>query len=137
MPQILSIFATYNLTIMAKHNILGIEGEETAADYMKRHGYTILDRNWRCGHKELDIVAVKDDTIVFVEVKTRTDNGWGNPEDAVDLKKIRHIVRSADAYLRLNMIDMNVRFDIISVVYHDGNFNLNHIEEAFYPPLEQ
>ena len=121
---------------MAEHNILGLEGEERAAEYMKRQGYTILDRNWRCGHKELDMVAVKDGTIVFVEVKTRTGGEWGDPQDAVDLRKIRRIVRSADAYLRLKMIDLDVRFDIISVVLHNGNLNLEHIEEAFYPPLE-
>lgn len=121
---------------MAEHNILGLEGEEMAAEYMKRQGYTILDRNWRCGHKELDMVAIKDGTIVFVEVKTRTGGEWGDPQDAVDLRKIRRIVRSADAYLRLKMIDLDVRFDIISVVLHNGNLNLEHIEEAFYPPLE-
>lgn len=121
---------------MAEHNILGLEGEEMAAEYMKRQGYTILDRNWRSGHKELDMVAVKDGTIVFVEVKTRSGSEWGNPEDAVDMRKIRRIVRSADAYLRLKMIDMDVRFDIISVISNNGNLNLEHIEEAFYPPLE-
>ena len=121
---------------MAKHNILGKEGEEMAAGYLEQEGYTVLDRNWRCGHKELDLVVTRDDTIVFVEVKTRTGTEWGDPEDAVTDRKIRRIVNSADAYIRLNRIDMDVRFDIISIVSEGGGFKVEHIEQAFLPPVE-
>ena len=121
---------------MAKHNILGKEGEEMAAGYLEQEGYTILDRNWRCGHKELDLVVTRDDTIVFVEVKTRTGTEWGDPEDAVTDRKIRRIVNSADAYIRLNRIDMDARFDIISIVLEGGEFKVEHIEQAFLPPVE-
>lgn len=121
---------------MAKHNILGKEGEEMAARYLEQEGYTVLDRNWRCGHKELDLVVTRDDTIVFVEVKTRTGTEWGDPEDAVTDRKIRRIVNSADAYIRLNRIDMDVRFDIISIVSEGGGFKVEHIEQAFLPPVE-
>ncbi|MBO4724571.1 MAG: YraN family protein [Bacteroidaceae bacterium] len=120
---------------MAKHNILGHEGEDLAADYLVRHGYTILDRNWRCGHKELDLVATKDNTMVFVEVKTRTGTEWGYPQDFIDDRKIRRIVNSADAYLRFNQIDMDVRFDIVSIVTENGEFRIEHIEQAFFPPI--
>ena len=121
---------------MAKHNILGHEGEDVAAQYLREHGYTIQDRNWHCGHKDLDLVVTKDDVIVFVEVKTRTGTDWGNPQDFVDDRKIRSIVHSADAYIRFNQINMEVRFDIISVVADRGEFKVEHIEQAFFPPME-
>ena len=121
---------------MAKHNILGHNGEDIAADYLERHGYTILDRNWRCGHKELDLVVIKQGIVVFVEVKTRTSTDYGDPQDFVDDRKIRRIVNSADAYIRFRCIDMDVRFDIISIVVDGDDFIVEHIEDAFLPPVE-
>ena len=121
---------------MAKHNILGKKGEDLAADYLEQHGYIIRDRNWHCGHKDLDLVVTKDNTVVFVEVKTRTGNEWGDPRDFVTERKIRRIVMSADAYLRFNQVDMDVRFDIVSIVEKEGEFKVEHIKQAFYPPIE-
>ena len=121
---------------MAKHNVLGKQGEEYAAQYLEKEGYEILDRNWMSGHKDLDIVAVKDNTLVFVEVKTRSSMDWGDPEDAVTDQKIRSIVHSADAYIRYNCLDMDVRFDIISIVTDDEGYTVEHIKEAFFPPVE-
>ena len=121
---------------MAKHNILGHEGEDIAAKYLEQKGYAVLDRNWRCGHKDLDLVVTKDNVVVFVEVKTRTGTEWGDPVDAVTDRKIRRIVNSADAYIRFNQIDMDARFDIVSIVVEDGEFKVEHIEQAFYPPVE-
>lgn len=120
---------------MAKHNILGHKGEDLAAEYLERHGYTIHDRDWHCGHKDLDLVVIKDNTIVFVEVKTRTGTEWGYPQDFVDDRKIRRIVNSADAYLRFYQIDMDVRFDIVSIVAEGETYRVEHIEQAFYPPV--
>ena len=137
MPQIIAKFALQNLTTMAKHNELGKQGEEYAADYLDELGYKILDRNWMCGHKDLDIVATKDGTLVFVEVKTRSSMDWGDPEEAVNEKKIRNLVYAADAYIRYNRLDMDVRFDIISIIMDDtGFYRVEHIEEAFFPPME-
>jgi len=124
------------LTNMAKHLILGQKGEDIAAQYLEQHGYTILDRNWRCGHKDLDLVATKDNIVVFVEVKTRSTIDWGDPFEAVTAQKIRRIVNSADAYIRFNCIDMDARFDIISIVLEYGEFKIEHIEQAFLPPVE-
>jgi putative endonuclease len=118
---------------MAAHNEFGIEGEDKAANYLIREGYTILDRNWRSGHKELDIVAEKDGTLVVAEVKTRTSSKYGNPEDAVTPRKIRNTVLAADAYIRFNRIDLPVRFDIISIL-SNGDV-INHIEDAFRSPV--
>lgn len=95
--------------LMARHNILGLNGESLAASYLQEKGYTILDRNWRSGHKELDLVVRKDSTLVVVEVKTRSSDNFGSPQDAVDERKIRRLVMAADAYVRLNALDLEVR----------------------------
>ncbi len=120
---------------MAAHNELGKMGEELAAVHLSEKGYLIRHRNWRSGHKELDIVAEKDGTLIVVEVKTRTDTNFGTPEEAVTNGKIRRIVSSADAYIRKFAIDMPVRFDLITIVRQEGQPLLTHIEDAFYPPL--
>ena len=120
---------------MAAHNELGKEGEEEAAAYLKAHGYTILHRNWRSGRFELDIVAEKDNELIVIEVKTRRNNEYGLPEEAVTSRKIRHIVSSTDSYLKKYAIDLPVRFDIITVVGSQPPFQIEHIEEAFFPPI--
>ena len=118
---------------MAAHNDFGIVGEDKAVNYLIREGYLILDRNWKSGHKELDIVAEKDETLVVVEVKTRKSNRYGNPEESVTPAKIRNTVLAADAYIRFNRIDLPVRFDIISVL-STGDV-IKHIEDAFRSPV--
>ncbi len=118
---------------MAAHNEFGIEGEDIAVNYLVREGYLVLDRNWRSGHRELDIVAEKDGTLVVVEVKTRKSSKYGNPEEFVTPKKIRNTVLAADAYVRYNRIDLPVRFDIISIL--ESGEVLNHIEDAFRSPV--
>ena len=120
---------------MAKHNDLGKAGENAAVAYLEQKGYLIRNRNWRKGHFELDIVAAKDNELIVIEVKTRSNTLFAEPEDAVDLPKIRRTVRAADAYIRLFQIDSPVRFDIITIVGDEINFKVEHIEEAFYPPL--
>ncbi len=120
---------------MASHNELGIKGEDIAARYLEEAGYTILERNWRCGHKEIDLVARKENLLIIIEVKTRSGTGFGNPEDAVTDKKIRRIVSAADAYLRHGNLELPVRFDIITIIYNNGQVDIRHIEEAFFPPI--
>lgn len=120
---------------MAKHNELGKEGEEEAVRFLTEKGYVIRHRNWHSGKKELDIVAEYNHELVVVEVKTRTDIVFGNPEDAVTDKKIRHIIASTDAYLRKFAVDLPVRFDIITVIGKEAPFKISHIAEAFYPPI--
>ncbi|MBR6285613.1 MAG: YraN family protein [Bacteroidaceae bacterium] len=118
---------------MAKHNILGKDGEDAAVDYLVAHGYTLHERDWRVGHMDLDIIAEKDGEIVFVEVKTRQTDDYGSPEDAVTDKKMRNIINSADFYIKMHEIDRNVRFDIITLIGTKGNFRIEHIIDAFYP----
>ena len=120
---------------MAKHNELGKDVEDAAVAYLEQQGYIIRDRNWRKGHFELDIVAASDCELIVVEVKTRSNTQFAEPEDAVDLPKIRRTVRAADTYMKLFQIDVPVRFDIVTVVGGNGNFKIEHMKEAFYPPL--
>ena len=120
---------------MAAHNKLGKAGEDAATAYLENHDYVIRHRNWRQGHLELDIVAAKDNELIVVEVKTRTDTDIMQPEEAVDILKIRHTVRAADAYIRFFQLDAPVRFDIVTVVGKEGEFKIEHIKEAFYPPI--
>ena len=120
---------------MAAHNEFGIEGEDKAANYLIREGYTILDRNWKSGHKELDIVAEKDGTLVVVEVKTRKSDDYGDPEIAVGKSKQQLLIWAADAYVRKNQLDVDVRFDIVSIVFTDDEPEIEHIEDAFIPSL--
>ena len=120
---------------MAEHNVLGKEGEDAACTFLESKGYIIRDRNWRWRKLELDIVAVYKNTLVVVEVKTRRNNDFGSPEMAVDNAKIKHIVHATDVYLKKYGIDLDVRFDIISITGTNPPFHIEHIEEAFFPPL--
>jgi putative endonuclease len=120
---------------MAQHNLLGKSGEEYAIEYLIGKGYIILDTNWVSGKLELDIVASHDNVLVVVEVKTRRDAEYTYPEEAVTEKKIRNIVRATDAYLRTKDFDLDVRFDIISIVGKEPPYQIEHIEDAFVAPL--
>ncbi|MCD8309867.1 MAG: YraN family protein [Prevotellaceae bacterium] len=120
---------------MATHNALGRAGEDAAAAYLEREGYTIRHRNWRKNHLELDIVAMKEGELVVVEVKTRSDNACKEPHEAVDSRKIRRLVIAADAYMKHYALDATVRFDIITAVGGEGGFHIEHIPSAFYPPM--
>lgn len=119
---------------MATHNDLGQWGEQTAAEYLERNGLRIVERNWRDRHRDIDIVAIDADTLVFVEVKTRRDTVFASPETAVDRKKIRSICTAANKYVKLKGIDLPVRFDIVTVVGTPGeSYKIDHIEDAFMP----
>ncbi|MCF0255528.1 YraN family protein [Bacteroides heparinolyticus] len=120
---------------MATHNLLGTAGEDAVAEYLKENGYAILHRNWRKNHLELDIVATRDDELIIVEVKTRRNTDYIEPQDAVNWQKIRRIVIAADAYIKHFGIDASVRFDIITAVGQPGAFRIEHIKDAFYPPM--
>ena len=123
---------------MARHNELGKWGEQYAADYLQSIGYDIIERDWRVGHRDIDIIARTGDgtTVVFVEVKTRTSDVVTKPDDAVDIKKIRNIGYAANNYIKTKGIVDEVRFDIISIIGNNKeNAQLEHIIEAFNPCL--
>ena len=118
---------------MAKHNELGKRGEELAAQYLTEKGYEILERNWRNIHKEIDIIAKDGETLVIVEVKTRKSDDHGEPDLAVTRQKQTRLIYAANAYIFKYNLDINTRFDIISIVFKDGNPVIEHIEDAFLP----
>ena len=120
---------------MARHNELGKLGELVAARYLMNEGYIILARNWRCNHLEIDIVCKKDNVIAFVEVKTRSTNFFGEPEDAIDRKKIRNLINAATIYIGRNHKHSSgeFRFDIISVVGKCEPFKITHFPDAINP----
>lgn len=120
---------------MATHNLLGKAGEDAAVAYLTEKGYSIRHRNWRNKHWELDIVAAKDDELVVVEVKTRSNTQFARPEEAVNMQKIKRIVSAADAYIKEYGIDMPVRFDIIAITGNKNKFHIAHIPEAFHSPI--
>ena len=120
---------------MSEHIELGKKGETAAIEYLKSRGYKILEMNWRTRHKEIDIIALDKDEIVFIEVKTRKNNYFGDPEEAVNLKKQRFLINAAEHYIITNKIDLEVRFDIISVISNGNKHNINHIKEAFCPGI--
>lgn len=106
----------------------GDRGEAQAAEYLTKKGCTILHRNYCIRGGEVDIVYRDDDTIVFCEVKTRSQSRFGTPAEAVDIRKQRCICRAAlDYAYKKNCIDENIRFDIIEVM----NDRINHIKGAF------
>ena len=120
---------------MAQHNDFGQISEDRAAAYLMARGYTIRDRNWRVGHKEIDIIAQKDGVIAIVEVKARKSDRYGDAIEAVTDQKIHHLVSAAHAYVRYHRIDLPIRFDIITVVGTEPPYKIEHIPDAFYPPL--
>lgn len=120
---------------MAKHNETGKKGEAIAIEFLTNKGYAILNTNWIFEKKELDIVAEKDDFLVIVEVKTRTSDYFELPKQAVSASKIRNIVSATHEYILQYDIKKEVRFDIISIVLYPKHHTLEHIEDAFFPPV--
>lgn len=113
---------------------LGREGEELAVKYLQNKGYYILDRNWHNrGHKELDIIARKDETIVFVEVKTRKSNSLTSPMSAITYDKRRRITLAAQSYILCNRYNQPFRFDVIGIVGYGESAVIEHVENAFPP----
>jgi len=120
---------------MSEHIKLGKRGELIAVDYLKSRGYKILEMNWRTKHKEIDIIALDKKEIVFIEVKTRKNDYFGDPEEAVNLKKQKFLINAAENYIISNKIDLEARFDIISILTEGNKYNINHIKEAFCPGI--
>jgi len=120
---------------MAEHNEIGKRGEELAAGLLEAKGYHILDRNYRYQKAEVDMVALmlEPGELVFVEVKTRTSDLWGQPEEAVTDAKKKLIIKAADAYVyERQLFTVPVRFDIIAVSLADpDNPVMHHMEDAF------
>lgn len=113
---------------------LGKKGEEFALIYLLDRGYEILEVNWQKQHLEIDLIAQKDDILVFVEVKSRSSEEYGQPESFVDPKKQKHLFRAANLYYEHSGSRLEARFDIISVLFLKNNaYKIEHLPDAFYP----
>lgn len=121
---------------MASHNDLGKWGEDLAVELLLKAGYAIAERNWRLGSYEIDIIAIKDEFVVFVEVKTRS-NIDEDPFDAIDRRKISHMAASANAYIQHTDQHRVPRFDVIGVRgTPEAEYAVEHIPDAFWPSLK-
>ena len=115
---------------------IGDKGEEIAVAFLKKKGYKILNRNWRTGKLEIDIIAQLKDLIIFIEVKTRARKDFELPSDLFTIGQQKRIVSASHDYLLSNDIDLEARFDLIIIVLDNPNSEIiEHIEEAYYPTL--
>jgi putative endonuclease len=112
---------------------VGREGEDKGVGYLREKGWTILERNYRAERGEIDIVALDGDVLVFVEVKTKRHNSFGEPESWVDQRKQMQIGKVAQAYIQQhNIYDKDCRFDVIGIVNCGQNIEIRHIKDAFW-----
>lgn len=113
---------------------IGDEGEDLAAAYLESKGYTILERNYFFEHAEVDIVAYDEISIVFVEVKFRSNTHFGEPEDHISDEKMTYVFKAAEAWLYERKMDRSpVRFDVISIVRKNNEApQIKHFEDAFW-----
>ena len=117
---------------MAQHNQLGKKGEQLAVDYLLKNDYSIIERNFRFDKAEVDIIAQKGNILAIIEVKTRSTTDFGNPQDFVKPGQIKRLVKAVDEYITVKKLDVEVRFDIIAIVKEGKNYNITHLENAFY-----
>ena len=116
---------------MAEHYELGKKGEQLAVNYLINKGYKIVERNWRFQKAEIDIIATKDKTLISVEVKTRSTNDFGSPQDFVNKKKIKLMVSAMNEYILNKDLDTELRFDIIAITKDKSSFDIEHFKDAF------
>lgn len=117
---------------MAQHNDTGKQGEEEAVRYLREKGYEIMTRNYRYQHAEIDLIVKKGKILAFVEVKTRTNLSYGNPEEFVSYTKAKLVMKAAEQYIFARDWQGDVRFDIVAVTVAGSELRIKHIEDAFY-----
>lgn len=108
---------------------IGGRGEDIAMQWLRERGFHIVERNWRIGHYEIDIIAQHYDTLHFVEVKTRKMGGWQSAYDSIDKSKIRSLRRGAMAFCAMRSIALQLQFDLIAVtIDHNGQPSIDYVE---------
>ncbi len=117
---------------MGKHNEFGKEGEQIAVDYLLKKGYKIKYRNYRYLKAEIDIIAQLDDTLAIIEVRSRSTDYIENIAETITKKKIGLLVMGADHYVTEQDLDVEVRFDVITILKNKKVFEIEHMESAFY-----
>ncbi|MFV8225170.1 YraN family protein [Christiangramia aquimixticola] len=116
---------------MAEHNDLGKKGEELAIEYLRLKEYEILQRNYRYQKAEVDIIAKRENTLIAVEVKTRSTLEFGDPQDFVKPKQIQQLVKAVNNYVEESGLEVDVRFDIIAIIKNRTGQKIEHIQDAF------
>lgn len=117
----------------APHLLRGRQAEEAALDHLRRLGFKLVARNFRCRHGELDLVMEDKETLVFVEVRYRRSDKFGSAEESIDGRKRRRIVNAASYYLAANRLDRAVRFDVVAFASGSAGPRLTWIRDAFRP----
>jgi putative endonuclease len=112
-------------------NALGKEGEDLAVRFFRGKGYRILEKNYRTPFGEIDIIARERDSLVFIEVKTRRDDAFGYPFEAVNGRKREKIRKVALSYMKKLRKEVPARFDVLSIYFENGNRKIEHIMDAF------
>lgn len=114
----------------------GRQAEQIVYRWLVSKGYTVRETNWRptTSKSEIDLIAQKDDTLAFVEVKARSDKDL-DPAEAMTAEKIRKVVRGANAYLQMQEFDFFYRFDVATVTGNPDDYTIDYLEDAFLPPL--
>jgi len=119
---------------MAQHNEIGRLGEQLAEKYLKQNNYEILETNWRYSRAEIDIIAKENGVLVFVEVKSRSNDRFGNPEDSISEKKRSFLADAATRYMEIIGHEWEIRFDVISLIISTPEkYTIDHFKDSFFP----
>jgi putative endonuclease len=116
---------------MARHNATGRKGEQLAVEWLKSKGYEILHVNWRYSHYEIDVVAVKDEMLHFIEVKTRRTENFGFPEEAVDDVKINRLLNAGEEFLEQNDGWKRIQYDVLAISINSSGTEYFLIEDVY------
>lgn len=122
--------------LMAKHLETGKKGEAIAQDFLEKNGFRILEANWRHRRLEVDLIGMDGETLVFIEVKTRSSLYFGEPESFVDKKKESLLAQAAVEYTHQINHEWAIRFDVVSIfLKNETQWEIKHIKDAFFPEL--
>ena len=117
---------------MAQHNELGKKGEDLAVEFLVGKGFEILERNWHFKKAEIDIIAQKEDLLVMAEVKTRSTDFFGDPQEFIKPGQKRLLIKAIDEYVCSRKLNVDVRFDFIGIILNDKENRIEHLEDAFF-----
>ncbi len=117
---------------MAQHNELGKIGEQIAVDFLIKKGYTIKERNWHFKKAEIDIIAQLENILIAVEVKTRSTDVFGDPQEFIKPKQKNLLITAMNEYVISEDLDVDVRFDVIGIIKNQKETKIEHLEDAFF-----
>ena len=117
---------------MATRKEIGNKGEENAVSFLFANGYEVLERNYRFGRGEIDIIALKNSVMVFIEVKTRSRTDYGYPEQTLSPGQAQKIIEAAQEYIRASQWEGLIRFDIVAITINTREVEIQLFRDAFY-----